>query len=101
MSSRNLYLSPEERRAALCLSESLDLAQELVDAGGRDADTIRSAVEAHIHEAPFTRIEYVRLCHPDTLEELETIEREALLALAVFVGRARLIDNRVIRTTAP
>jgi len=96
MSSRNLYLSPEERKAALCLSESLNLAQELVDAGERDADTIRSAVETHIQRAPFTRIDYVTLCHPDTLEEVKTIEQEALLALAVFVGRARLIDNRII-----
>jgi pantoate--beta-alanine ligase len=96
MSSRNLYLSPEERKAALCLSESLNLAQALVDAGERDGDTIRSAVETHIQRAPFTRIEYVTLCHPDTLEELKTIEQEALLALAVFVGRARLIDNRII-----
>jgi len=101
MSSRNRYLSPEEREAALCLSESLDLAQRLAGAGERDAGAIRSAVEAHIQRAPFTRIEYVRLCHPDTLEELETIEQEALLALAVFVGKARLIDNRVIRKATP
>ncbi len=101
MSSRNMYLSPEEREAALCLSESLDLAQRLANAGERDADAIRSAVETHIRKAPFTRIEYVRLCHPDTLEELEKLEQEALLALAVFVGKARLIDNRVIRNATP
>lgn len=101
MSSRNMYLSSEERRSALCLSESLNLAQDLVNAGERDAEALRSAVEAHIQRAPFTRIEYVRLCHPDTLEEMETIQQEALLALAVYVGKARLIDNRVIRKAAP
>lgn len=101
MSSRNMYLSPDEREAALCLSQALDLAQGLADAGERDADAIRSAVEGYIRQTPFTRIEYVRLCHPDTLEELEKIEREALLALAVFVGKARLIDNRVIRKATP
>ncbi len=97
MSSRNSYLSPEEREAALCLSRSLALAQEMVDAGERDAAVVRAAVEEHIRRTPFTRIEYVSLCHPATLEDLETIEEETLLALAVFVGKARLIDNRLLR----
>lgn len=101
MSSRNSYLSPEEREAALCLSRSLALAQEMVDAGERDAAVVRSAVEEHIRRTPFTRIEYVSLCHPATLEDLETIEEETLLALAVFVGKARLIDNRLLRFEAP
>ncbi len=98
MSSRNTYLSPEERRSALSLSQSLEMAQEMVVGGERNARAIRSAVETHIRQAPGTRIEYVSLCHPATLEELETIEKETLLALAVFVGKARLIDNRILKT---
>ncbi|MGM0662937.1 MAG: pantoate--beta-alanine ligase [Thermodesulfobacteriota bacterium] len=101
MSSRNTYLSPEERKAALCLSRSLALAQEMVDAGERNAAVIRAAVEEHIRRAPFTKIDYVSLCHPATLEELEAVEEETLLALAVFVGKARLIDNRLLRFEAP
>jgi pantoate--beta-alanine ligase len=101
MSSRNLYLSPEEREAALSLNRGLDLAQRMAAAGERDAHKIRSAVEALIREAPFTRIEYVRLVHPDTLEELKAVDRKVLLAMAVYVGRARLIDNRVIRAASP
>lgn len=101
MSSRNTYLSSEERATALCLHQSLDLAQDMVKAGERNADAVRSAVEAHIRHAAPTRIEYVSLCHPATLEELRGIEEQALLALAVFVGKTRLIDNRVLRCEAP
>ncbi len=97
MSSRNVYLSAEERKSALCLPESLEIAQEMLKAGERDADAIRSAVEERIQGAPFTRVDYVRLCDPTTLEGVETAERDVLLALAVFVGKARLIDNRVLR----
>ncbi len=101
MSSRNTYLSSEERATALCLHQSLDLAQDMVNSGERNADAVKSAVEAHILRAAPTRIEYVSLCHPATLEELEGIEEETLLALAVFVGKTRLIDNRVLRCETP
>lgn len=97
MSSRNSYLTPDERKSALCLSRSLTLAQEMVAAGERNAAAVRAAVEELILRSPFTRIDYVQLCHPATLEDIQTIEGETLLALAVFVGKARLIDNRLLR----
>ncbi|MFC1822809.1 pantoate--beta-alanine ligase [Thermodesulfobacteriota bacterium] len=96
MSSRNSYLSAEERKSALSLKKSLDLAAKLVHAGERDADKIRTAVEKLILSHPHTAIDYINLCHPETIEEIETIEGEALIALAVLVGKTRLIDNGLL-----
>ena len=98
LSSRNSYLSLEERESALSLSRALALARDLVNRGERSAATLRKAVEKEIRSRPFTRIDYVSLCDPTTLEELVTIENEALLALAVRVGRARLIDNCILKS---
>jgi pantoate--beta-alanine ligase len=97
MSSRNNYLTPEERKSALSLSRSLDLADEMVSGGERNPSVVKEAVEAFIVRHPYTKIEYVSLCHPVTLEELKTVEKESLLALAVWIGKTRLIDNRVLR----
>ena len=96
MSSKNSYLSEEERRSALCLKKSLDLAVEMVRSGERGVDRITSAITELILSHPFTEIEYVSLCHPTTLEDVETLGEETLLALAVKVGKARLIDNALI-----
>jgi pantoate--beta-alanine ligase len=93
MSSRNSYLSPEERKSGLCLKKSLDLAYNLHRKGERDAAVIRAAVERLILSHPFTRIDYVALCDPATLEDVEVLQSETLLALAVRVGKTRLIDN--------
>jgi len=101
MSSRNSYLTPKEREAALCLSASLGLAQDMIDAGERNAAVIRDAVEQRIRREPLARIDYVNLCDPVTLEDLDTLESEALLALAVNLGKARLIDNRVLECNSP
>jgi pantoate--beta-alanine ligase len=97
MSSRNNYLSREERKSALSLNKSLDLAHEMFKAGERDPAVIKKAVEAFIGNHPHTKIDYVSLCDPVTLEDLGTLENENLLALAVWVGKTRLIDNRLIR----
>lgn len=96
MSSRNTYLSEEERRSGLVLSECLALAREMVGAGKRDAAAIRKALSEAIQERPFTRIDYVTLCDPDSLEDVETLTGPTLLALAVVVGKTRLIDNTVL-----
>jgi pantoate--beta-alanine ligase len=96
MSSRNSYLSPEERKSALCLKKSLDLAREMFSQGKKDAQKMREAVEKLILSHPFTEIEYVNVCDPMTLEDVDRIEGEAILALAVKVGKARLIDNCLI-----
>jgi pantoate--beta-alanine ligase len=96
LSSRNTYLAPEERAAALCLSLALRAARELVLAGVRSRESILEAVRQIITATPHTRIDYLALVHPDTLQEVETIENKARLALAVWVGQTRLIDNTLL-----
>jgi len=96
MSSRNAYLSPEGRKSALCLKKSIDLAREMVHQGERKSDRIIKAIENLILGHPYTQIDYVTLCDPVTLEDLETVAAETLLALAVKVGKTRLIDNGLL-----
>ena len=96
MSSRNSYLSAEERKSALSLKKALDLADQLVQGGERDGDKIRTAAEKLILSHPHTRIEYINVCDPETIEDVKTIEGEAVIALAVNVGKTRLIDNRTL-----
>jgi pantoate--beta-alanine ligase len=93
MSSRNTYLSAEERESALCLKKSLDLADSLFSRGERDPDKIIGDIEQLIKDHPLTEIDYVKICHPATLEDVKTVEERNLLALAVKVGKTRLIDN--------
>ncbi|MCP4683713.1 MAG: pantoate--beta-alanine ligase [Desulfobacterales bacterium] len=97
MSSRNSYLSPEERKSALCLKKAMELAEKMFQEGGRDADIIKEAVVLLIKNHPFTHIDYASLCDPETLEDIKILQNETLLALAVRVGKTRLIDNCVIR----
>jgi pantoate--beta-alanine ligase len=96
MSSRNTYLSPEERAAALCLYRSLIAARELVSTGARRRESILEAVRPMIMSAPHTRIDYLALVDPETLREVETIEGEARLLMAVWVGNTRLLDNTLL-----
>jgi pantoate--beta-alanine ligase len=95
MSSRNVYLTPEERRSALSLSRALVLAGELFDKGERDAAAILGKVLVLINSYPFTEIDYARICETSTMNDTARIEGECVLALAVRVGKTRLIDNRV------
>ena len=96
MSSRNAYLSPEERKAALVLYRSLEAAQELWRSGVRDASLIRRRMN-EVLAAPATgglsRVDYVSVADAETLEELETVDRPALVSVAVRIGKTRLIDN--------
>ena len=96
MSSRNTYLNPDERKSALCLKKSLDLSREMFGRGEKDAQRIKEAVEKLILSHPFTEIDYINICDPMSLEDVDRIEEKALLALAVKVGKARLIDNCLI-----
>lgn len=96
MSSRNSYLNPEERKSALCLKKSLDLAEVLFRQGETNAETIKKSIEELVLSHPHTRIDYINICDPTTLEDIETLKGETLLALAVMVGKTRLIDNAVI-----
>ncbi len=97
MSSRNVYLSPEERKAALVLSQSLRLARRMVHADGiRSASAVRRAVEDTIRQEPRVSIEYVSVSDEESLEEMATIGRPALVLLAARLGSTRLIDNTVL-----
>jgi len=93
LSSRNTYLSPEERRAALVLKKSLDLAEKLIQTGEKDVVTIKQKMIDLISSEPLARIDYVEIVDLRTLDTLKILDRDALIALAVFVGRTRLIDN--------
>lgn len=96
MSSRNTYLSPAERQAALILSRSLDHARQLVAAGERTTAVIEAAVKAFIQTEHMACIDYVELVHPDDLVKRDLLERAALLAIAVRIGTTRLIDNTIL-----
>ncbi len=95
MSSRNVYLSPEERPSALTLVKSLKLAQKLYAAGERKASKIIDEAQKLIKSAMNTEIDYIKICDASTLEDVEDIQGETVMALAVRVGKTRLIDNAV------
>ena len=93
MSSRNIYLNPQERQAALVLWKSLNLARQLWSKGERKAERVRQQMATLIEKEPLARIEYISIAHPETLEELTEIDQPALVSLAVRLGKTRLIDN--------
>jgi len=96
MSSRNVYLSKEERSSALALVGALKLAQNLYAEGERNAVKIIKQAEKVIKNEPFTNIDYIKICDTATLEDVNEIKNEVVMALAVKVGETRLIDNSVL-----
>lgn len=96
MSSRNAYLSETERAAAGCLIRALHAAEDMVRGGERRGRVVVECVRTVIARASPARIDYVELVDPETMEDIETLDHSALLALAVFVGRTRLIDNTLL-----
>jgi pantoate--beta-alanine ligase len=100
MSSRNAYLDPEQRRAATVLYRALSAAKEAYEAGERDAEKLRAIMRETLAAEPLARMQYVSCANYDTLEELETVSGKALLSMAVFVGKTRLIDNMVLGSKA-
>jgi pantoate--beta-alanine ligase len=96
MSSRNVYLNPQERQAAVVLWRSMNLAQGLWQKGERDAEKIRNEMVALIRKEPLARIDYVSMADPKTLDELSRIKGSALVSMAVYVGKTRLIDNMTL-----
>jgi pantoate--beta-alanine ligase len=96
MSSRNTYLSEEERRSSMSLFKSLQLAQQAVSEGVSDAQALMRSTSEFIVSYPHTKIDYVTVCDPDTLEDVNRIDGPALMALAVWVGGTRLIDNTIL-----
>lgn len=96
MSSRNTYLSEDERRSALSLSQSLIQAQESVAQGIKDARELIHAASELICSCSYTKIDYVAVCDPETLKDVDQVEGPTLMALAVWVGKTRLIDNTIL-----
>jgi len=97
MSSRNAYLSTEERQAAVCLSRALCKAERLFRCGERAVAPLLALVTAELQREPLAKVEYVKLCDADSLADIDEIDESALLAVAVRLGKARLIDNRVLK----
>ncbi|RLA98134.1 MAG: pantoate--beta-alanine ligase [Deltaproteobacteria bacterium] len=96
-SSRNVYLSPEERKAALSLHRSLRRAEELFSEGVRESQRILEEVKKVLEAEPLVKIDYVHVCDPETLEDIEgPIGERALVAVAAKVGITRLIDNTLV-----
>jgi pantoate--beta-alanine ligase len=97
MGSRNSYLTPPERTAALCISRALKEAAARFGKGERRAAAIVQAARDIIAAEPLADIDYITLCDTEELKDLAQVDREAVLAVAVKIGRARLIDNVVLR----
>ncbi len=97
MSSRNVYLAPSQREQAVCLYDALQKAKALYDNGERKPGKIISAMERIITSAKDARIDYISIVDDETLEEIEEISGPVLVALGVFFGVTRLIDNIVLR----
>lgn len=96
LSSRNVYLSPDERRSALALSRSLKLAEERLRYGDRDVAAIRQAMLDLLNSTPHVKPDYATLIHPDTLEEVSQVLPKLVAVVAARVGATRLIDNLII-----
>lgn len=96
MSSRNTYLSASEREEALCLSEALEICRQKYAAGEKQTQPLREAMKERIGQAASAVIDYIEICDAASLKPLETIEGPAVVALAVRIGKTRLIDNMVL-----
>jgi len=98
LSSRNKYLTQEERKAALILSKSLKEAQSMMEKGQRDSAAIIKEMKEIIGREPLAKIDYVEIVDMDKLNPVAKIEKKALVAAAIFIGKVRLIDNTILRT---
>ena len=99
MSSRNQYLSPDDRRAAIILYRALQAGRQAIEEGRGSASTVERIMRQTIEQEPTARIEYLALCDPASLEPLEQVERRALLLGAIRIGAVRLIDNVVVTSS--
>lgn len=98
MSSRNVYLNPSERKAAIVLWKSLQQAQTLWEKGEQRSDVIHQAMLEILNREPLAKVDYVSVADISTLEEIERIDRPCVISLAVRVGKTRLIDNITLAT---
>jgi len=97
MSSRNSYLGPQERTAAICVPKAMEEARKLVDAGEAESRIVIEKVKKIIEKEPLAMIDYIRVCRSDNLEDAPVIDEGSMLFLAVKVGKARLIDNTSLK----
>lgn len=95
-SSRNTYLSPEERKAAVILNQSLKIGKALIEQGERDAKKVKDAIVKNLETEPLAKIDYVEVVNFNTIEPIETIQGDVLTAIAVYIGKTRLIDNFIM-----
>ncbi|MGN0976452.1 MAG: pantoate--beta-alanine ligase, partial [Faecousia sp.] len=91
-SSRNTYLNAQERQAALCLSRAVKKGQEII-APGMDSETVLSQMRAVIEAEPLAKIDYVSMVDALTMKDVSKVDRNVLVAMAVYIGKTRLIDN--------
>ncbi len=96
MSSRNVYLDPEQRKAATVLFRSLSAAKDAYDKGERDAEKLRQIMKELTASEQLVKMQYVSCADYETLEELDIVKGKTLLSMAVFLGKTRLIDNFVV-----
>lgn len=96
LSSRNAYLDPQERKSALVLHRSLKSAQQLFERGERNSEKLIAAGKQEFANLPNARLDYFEIVDPDSLEPLATISNRALIAVAAFIGKTRLIDNVIV-----
>ena len=92
-SSRNTYLSDEERKAALCLSKAVNLGKEIIANGEKNAETVLSKMKELINAEPLAKIDYVEAVDGVTMNPVKEIKENTLVAMAVYIGKTRLIDN--------
>lgn len=95
-SSRNTYLSPEERQAALILSKTIEFGKQLIADGEKDADVLVAKMKANIETEPLAKIDYVKAVNGLTMQQQKEIKAPMLVAIAVYIGKTRLIDNMIL-----
>ena len=96
MSSRNRYLSPDERTQALCLSQAIALARQKISQASQDAQSLKADLKAFIEKNPSAKVDYIEFFDPETLAPSAEAKQGIQIALAVFVGKTRLIDNETL-----
>lgn len=96
MSSRNIYLSSDERVQAVSLSQSLELAKKMISCGEKKSDMILQKMREHILKHSLAKIDYITMVDTETLNELSEAAPSSLIAIAVYFGKTRLIDNTII-----
>ncbi|CAB1243978.1 Pantothenate synthetase [Clostridiaceae bacterium BL-3] len=97
-SSRNTYLSKEERQAALVLNKSLKKAKKLLEDGEKDTLLVKRVIEQEINKQPLARVDYIEIADSESLRPVKKANESLLVAIAVFIGKTRLIDNFTFRT---